>query len=155
MADAVYKIKFTMSDGSVKEVQFTAPQGPQGPAGTTNPVYSKSFGGYLQYKFAKDFLNAIVSNNPSSRPFLKLTYCGVSATLTLSGSTSGSITINAGESIILEFHGETTAARPIVNGIVETTSSQSLAGSINWTGGNGINSFVEFNSEFDLSPYLG
>ena len=111
--------------------------------------------GYFQYKFAKDFLNSIVSNQPSSRPFLKLTYCGISATLTLSGSTSGSITINAGESLILEFRGDTTVARPIVNGIVELGSSQPLAGSINWSGGNGNSSFVEFNSEFDLSPYLG
>lgn len=33
MPDAVYKIKFTMSDGTYKEIEFTAPQGPKGDKG--------------------------------------------------------------------------------------------------------------------------
>lgn len=35
MADKTYKLNFTMSDGTTKSVQFTAPQGPQGEKGET------------------------------------------------------------------------------------------------------------------------
>lgn len=33
MADKNYKLTFEMSDGSEQEVEFTAPQGPQGETG--------------------------------------------------------------------------------------------------------------------------
>lgn len=33
MADKTYKLSFVMTDGSTKEVQFTAPQGPKGDTG--------------------------------------------------------------------------------------------------------------------------
>lgn len=33
MADKTYKLTFSMSDGSSQDVQFTAPQGPEGPKG--------------------------------------------------------------------------------------------------------------------------
>lgn len=37
MPDAIYKIKFTMSDGTYKEIEFTAPQGPKGDTGAQGP----------------------------------------------------------------------------------------------------------------------
>lgn len=37
MADKVYKITFTLTDGSKKSVQFTVPQGDTGPQG---PAYT-------------------------------------------------------------------------------------------------------------------
>lgn len=35
MADKNYKLNFTLSDGSTKSVEFTAPQGPKGDTGDT------------------------------------------------------------------------------------------------------------------------
>ena len=37
MADAVYNLRFSLSDGTSKDVQFTAPQGPEGPQGIQGP----------------------------------------------------------------------------------------------------------------------
>ena len=43
MADNKYKLKFAMSDGSTQEVEFTAPQGEQGPPGKDAPQESILF----------------------------------------------------------------------------------------------------------------
>ena len=37
MADATYKLTFKLSDGTTKDVQFTVPQGPEGPQGIQGP----------------------------------------------------------------------------------------------------------------------
>ncbi len=45
MADKKYKLKFNLSDGSTKEVEFTSPQGPAGEPGKTAYQYAVD-GGY-------------------------------------------------------------------------------------------------------------
>lgn len=37
MADATYKLTFKLSDSTTKDVQFTVPQGPEGPQGIQGP----------------------------------------------------------------------------------------------------------------------
>ena len=65
MADKIYQIDFELSDGTIKSVQFTAPQGPQGPQGPAGKGaydYAKEQG-YpgTEEQFAKE-LNAILIN---------------------------------------------------------------------------------------------
>lgn len=79
MADKKYSLDFTLSDGSTKSVQFTAPQGPkgdkgdtgpQGPAGESNIAYafyvtiSGADGVYAADKSFSEVWEAKVANRP-------------------------------------------------------------------------------------------
>lgn len=160
MADAVYKIKFTMSDGSVKEIQFTAPQGPQGPAGTSNPVYARSLLGHPNYETLENFINTISTNPPPVGSTLLLTFYGATTALSISCSdTSNSTSINPGDSVMLTY-GPTAnvknwTAMPFIKGVINVSDGTELRGDISFTGDNGLLSYIVINSTFDLSPYLG
>ena len=79
MADKKYSLNFTMSDGSTKSVQFTAPQGPkgdkgdigpQGPAGESNIAYALKVtvtganGVYTSDKTLAEIAEAWAANRP-------------------------------------------------------------------------------------------
>lgn len=152
MPDAVYKIKFTMSDGSVKEVQFTAPQGPEGPAGTTNPVYSRSFFG--TFVTFNAYLNNLYKANFNKK--IKITYSNIEgAAMTISGSSSGSVSINPGNEVYVVFNytSKNVTVFLISNGVVNPTPTTLNGDTISVRFGNIINSYVTINSAYDLSSF--
>ena len=154
MADAVYKIKFTMSDGSVKEVQFTAPQGPQGDG--QQPIYCNQGVGYFL-----TILNRAYNNgNPAASYLFKLRYVGregASITFRGSGGDGTPTTINPGEEIVIMMRQGVASFGCIhyVNGVC-TEQPKTYSGTISLTLPSSANtySFIELESNVDLSQWI-
>ena len=73
MADKTYKLTFAMSDGSSKDVQFIAPQGPKGEPGETGPQGPKGEPGETGPQGPKGTIDEFIrvgNIEPSSGPVL-------------------------------------------------------------------------------------
>ena len=102
MADAVYKIKFTMSDGSVKEIQFTAPQGPQGPKGGPLLYVWR----YSLYTSTLNFIEQIMELYKYSNLFLKIKYISPTNTPLNIGTPSNRKSLDSGGEVIMRVNSE-------------------------------------------------
>ena len=118
MADAVYKIKFTMSDGSVKEIQFTAPQGPQGPKGATTPLYFRWI--YGTNAQAKLFINGIMNLFNFTNVTFKFRYISPTNTPLTVGTPSDRRSVDSGDEVLMIVNSENNIViQTIKDGVVD------------------------------------
>lgn len=155
MADAVYKIKFTMSDGTYKEIEFTAPQGPAGAKGDPGPVYARSFAALSEIS---TFFNAIYkAGAPAATCTLKIRYTNANnVVFSMRTDEGSSFSLNPGEEAYLLFTKGKSGfgAFTIVDGVVNPAPIQMTGRGISIQF-PGIFGYLEVVSNYDLTSLVG